>query len=421
MAVGFQSFAPDANKTAGSRARRFGELLQKQGSDTSPVYGWGQGLARLLSGYAGIKQLEEADKLDKEEYSQGVKEIFGQTAADQWTNPDTGQKVGATREDNQRSILENSDNPYTQNFRLLGKMRDMENEDAIKLAEAKAKYDVPETFKTFMLLKQMENGGNPAPNLMPNPQPAPMLEPQVGGEDNIESIELPPLPNTENIDYNEAANASRKNPDGSFQMPPEVQPVAPQFAENSMADDFLNRNILKKSDKTIRAEQQAPKILQDNIMKADRVMNKVDEALVQLQSGEMASGFVGGVTQAIPGSPAFDLSSTIDTVQAVLGFEELQKMRDNSPTGGALGQVAVRELEMLQATIASLKVGQSPKQLAQNLAQVKLHYSNWKDAVMQAQEQGQITAYPRGQAPVSQEPDFKSLTLEELEAIARGQ
>ena len=46
-------------------------------------------------------------------------------------------------------------------------------------------------------------------------------------------------------------------------------------------------------------------------------------------------------------------------------------MREASPTGGALGQVAVQELEALQATLASLNPDQSEGQLRQNLARVK--------------------------------------------------
>jgi hypothetical protein len=46
--------------------------------------------------------------------------------------------------------------------------------------------------------------------------------------------------------------------------------------------------------------------------------------------------------------------SAVKTIQANLGFDALQAMRDASPTGGALGQVAVQELEMLQSTVANL-------------------------------------------------------------------
>jgi hypothetical protein len=66
----------------------------------------------------------------------------------------------------------------------------------------------------------------------------------------------------------------------------------------------------------------------------------------------------------------------------------LQAMRDMSPTGGALGSIAVRELELLQSTLGSLDIGQSHDQLVRNLQAVKDHYSKWLSAVNEATEAG---------------------------------
>ena len=120
-------------------------------------------------------------------------------------------------------------------------------------------------------------------------------------------------------------------------------------------------------------------------MKAKLVTQKVDEALKE--TGFLSTGLTGEVLGMIPGTGAYDLDATLDTIKANLGFNELQAMRQASPTGGALGQVAVRELEMLQATIASLKKGQSQAKLRNSLEQVKKHYGNWKKAVDAANTQ----------------------------------
>jgi hypothetical protein len=78
----------------------------------------------------------------------------------------------------------------------------------------------------------------------------------------------------------------------------------------------------------------------------------------RLSSG-MSTGFVGGMTREVPGTPAYNLSRAVNTIKANLGFEALQAMRDSSPTGGALGQVAVQELEMLQSIVDSFDTAQS--------------------------------------------------------------
>ena len=77
-------------------------------------------------------------------------------------------------------------------------------------------------------------------------------------------------------------------------------------------------------------------------------------------------------------------------------------MRDASPTGGALGQVAVQELVALQSTIASLDQDQSPQQLKDALDKIELHYSNWRNTIRQSLKSP--TATTGGQAGTAANP-----------------
>jgi len=88
------------------------------------------------------------------------------------------------------------------------------------------------------------------------------------------------------------------------------------------------------------------------------------------------------------------LSKRLTTIKANLGFDRLQQMRDASPTGGALGQVAVQELIALQSTIASLDQDQSPTQLKEALDKIEFHYSNWRDTVRKSGKATQSGAAP---------------------------
>jgi transposase len=89
------------------------------------------------------------------------------------------------------------------------------------------------------------------------------------------------------------------------------------------------------------------------------------------QANGLTTGFVGSMTRQIPGTTGFDLSKTLVGIQSNLGFETLQQMRDNSPTGGALGQVTERELELLQSTWGSLEQAQTKEQFVSNLQRLK--------------------------------------------------
>lgn len=134
--------------------------------------------------------------------------------------------------------------------------------------------------------------------------------------------------------------------------------------------------------------------------KAETVIGKVDEALANV--GFTTTGLTGSVMGLIPGRAAYDLENTIDTIRAVMSFKELADMRAASPTGGALGQVTVRELELLSAAIASLDKGQSEDQLVKNLGAVKTHYQNWLAGMEEAYRTGQA---PKEQPAPQQEVD----------------
>lgn len=152
----------------------------------------------------------------------------------------------------------------------------------------------------------------------------------------------------------------------------------------------------EKNDRESVAQQKLDLKLEEDARKAgikeretlqtvDNTLSKLDQILGTGKNDGMVNqgtaGLIGKVSSFIPQTPAYNLEKKIDSVKAALGFDTLQAMRDASPTGGALGQVAVRELEFLQAKVASLDIGQSPAQLAQHLKEIQSHYRKWRAAV----------------------------------------
>jgi len=142
--------------------------------------------------------------------------------------------------------------------------------------------------------------------------------------------------------------------------------------------------------KRIQSYQQA-------LTAAGNVGTSLDKALGLI--GPVSTGFVGARSRGIEGTPAYNLAAELETVKANLGFDRLQQMRDSSPTGGALGAIAVQELVALQSTIANLDPNQSEEQIRANLERVKTHYANWKSAVEQAlADEQRAQSSPSGQA-----------------------
>ena len=72
-----------------------------------------------------------------------------------------------------------------------------------------------------------------------------------------------------------------------------------------------------------------------------------------LHENPNAVGIVGKFAQIFP-SDARSIRESLKTLQAYSGFSTLADMKKASPTGGALGQVSERELDLLQATWTSL-------------------------------------------------------------------
>ncbi|SFX47816.1 hypothetical protein SAMN04244548_01184 [Paracoccus pantotrophus] len=140
------------------------------------------------------------------------------------------------------------------------------------------------------------------------------------------------------------------------------------------------------------------------------VVQDIDKAIQQVSNWTAGPG---SALASIPGSGARDLQASLDTVRANIGFDRLQQMREASPTGGALGGIAIQELQMLQAVLGSLDTAQSPDQLRANLERLKQVYQPIAE---------KAAAYPNaaefgfggGASQPGGVPDFSAMSDDEL-------
>lgn len=131
-------------------------------------------------------------------------------------------------------------------------------------------------------------------------------------------------------------------------------------------------------------QPKAQAALQASLTAKSNVLGKIREAIPKVDA--FTAGFFGPTFSIIPGTPAADLRADLDTIRANVGFDKLQEMRDNSPTGGALGQVTERELELLQATWSNVTQAQSPEQLRARLEELERQVQQSWDNVQRAYE-----------------------------------
>ena len=90
---------------------------------------------------------------------------------------------------------------------------------------------------------------------------------------------------------------------------------------------------------------------------------------------------VDGVLQYIPGTDEKTIQGKLQMLVSNIGFAEIQKMREQSKSGGALGQVTEKELAFLQAVLGRLSQFDKPQVLRENLGIVLESYNESVDAL----------------------------------------
>ena len=116
---------------------------------------------------------------------------------------------------------------------------------------------------------------------------------------------------------------------------------------------------------------------------------------------------ITGVTGAfpdIPGSAAADARAKLESLRAQVGFGVLQDMRNNSKTGGALGQISDRENVLLQNALDALATSQSEEQIKKSLANIIKYSEGAKDRLRSAYNMKHGDRAPSPTTPPAEQP-----------------
>jgi len=110
---------------------------------------------------------------------------------------------------------------------------------------------------------------------------------------------------------------------------------------------------------------------------ADLVLEDIGRAMdIATESPMLTTGIGGLFLSKIAGTPAADLENLLVTIKSNIGFDRLQQMRQESKTGGALGNVSDKEVKTLQAVMGSLEQSQSDTQFIYNLKRLSNIYND---------------------------------------------
>ena len=178
---------------------------------------------------------------------------------------------------------------------------------------------------------------------------------------------------------------------------------------------------VQKQNAGVKKEESA---WQGSIRQAEDMTGYIDSILGEGQYkdkgsklGFFSTGLPGQVLQNVGGTDARNLRGDIDRIKANIGFEELNKMRRESPTGGALGQVTERELQFLQSVQGSLDQAQTPEQLERMLNDIKLSTARLKNDLLKNPPKG----FSGSGAPSKSGAEQQAMLMKEAQdAIAAG-
>lgn len=155
--------------------------------------------------------------------------------------------------------------------------------------------------------------------------------------------------------------------------------VASGVGADDPALQALNRQIELAAQEGLAEETEAATAAEGRQQAAQRTAGVVSDNVSNIrrliQDADLpTTGLAGGILSNIGGTSARDIAASLDTIRANVGFGALQEMRNNSPNGGALGQVSERELALLTSTLANLEQSQSEAQLLRNLSEIERQF-----------------------------------------------
>lgn len=228
------------------------------------------------------------------------------------------------------------------------------------LANVKAYINAAGAMKPQYGITGYDRDGKPihgwtTPPTMPGASPSmPAVPPQQGAVPASTPPQAPPAAPPPASPAQPAVNP--------YEIPPAPQGVNEAEWRKNWADIMSKRMAAEGGNK------------ESALQSADVVIKNIDEITKTAKTNWWATGGPGWLTKGIPGTPTYDMAQRLETVKANVAFDALARMRAASPTGGALGQVAIEELRQLQNSLAAMSNSQSKDAFIKNMGEVRARY-----------------------------------------------
>lgn len=169
-----------------------------------------------------------------------------------------------------------------------------------------------------------------------------------------------------------------RNPDGTVRLDDRGAPMA-VVVSGSPTDQDRVKSIADMAGQAIEGAEAEAAAAETTMRTGSVVLEDIERVRDKIEDSpwyQPTAGFFGSILSNVAGTEAADVKALTTTIRANIGFDRLQAMRDASPTGGALGNVTVQELERLESVLGSLSQSQGEEQLLENIDRLNRIYSD---------------------------------------------
>lgn len=162
-----------------------------------------------------------------------------------------------------------------------------------------------------------------------------------------------------------------------------LQNLAPGQTVDGTPSETLNDSISEAT------QGQSPQWIAEKSLRISQqrsIDNAIDAARIYAEGHKTATGVWGRTAKQIEDIPFFGAAATqakttlnqlLAQVESNIAFDRLQRMRDESKTGGALGNVSNIELDLLKSTLGSINPDMELDIFLEQLGKVQKHYKNF--------------------------------------------
>ena len=331
---------------------------------------------RTMLGFAALRDAAAALRGNQTSF-------FGEALGGLQQEHKYGQELAFRRDQEQRLLEENMTNRRNVALQTLGQIQARDRE-ARKIAEITGQPYTPNPADqqlAAMLMSQLEGFGSP--------MPATPAAPADGGAAPAAGLDAAKaaapvamnLPMAQDLIMSGDANEEQLTAAIKFLQRPDVADIAGDAATGLIDRGLARLDKLQTPESTSR------------VTSANRVIGHMDRIAEMVIDNPSLVGGKGAAVRMFPewvqaniSGDTVELSGLIQTVEADIAFSRLQQMRDESKTGGALGNVSNEELNLLKSALAKLNPNMKADAFLRQLDEVKGHYQKIIDTAFDSTE-----------------------------------